>query len=84
VAKKLGPIVIKYVQDNGYTLLLDNTGQQGGLAVLWMQPGTSDISQAIVDSYNASSGVAAPAVPSAPSASRPRQTPTPKPAAPKQ
>ena len=27
VAKKLGPIVIKYVQDNGYTMLLDNTGQ---------------------------------------------------------
>ena len=32
VAKKMGPIVIKYVQANGYTLLLDNTGQQGGLA----------------------------------------------------
>ena len=83
VAKKLGPIVIKYVQDNGYTLLLDNTGQQGGLGVLWMQPGTTDISQAVVDAYNASSGVSAPAVPSAPSASRPRPT-TPKPAAPKQ
>ena len=76
VAKKLGPIVIKYVQDNGYTMLLDNTGQQGGLSVLWTQPGTTDISQAVVDAYNASSGVAAPAVPSAPSASRPRPTTT--------
>ena len=85
IAKKLGPIVIKYVQDNGYTMLLDNTGQQGGLSVLWLQPGTTDISQAIVDAYNASSGVAAPAVPSAPSATRPRPaTTTPKPAAPKQ
>src|SRR5271156_4185555 len=65
IAKKLGPIVIKYVQDNGYTMLLDNTGAQGGLAVLWTQPGTTDISQAVVDAYNASSGVAAPA-PSAP------------------
>jgi outer membrane protein len=83
IAKKLGPIVIKYVQDNGYTLLLDNTGQQGGLSVLWTAPGTTDISQAIVDAYNASSGVAAPAVPSAPSASRPRPTTTtPKPATP--
>src|SRR5580692_1502391 len=82
VAKKLGPIVIKYVQDNGYTMLLDNTGQQGGLSVLWLQQGT-DISQAVVDSYNASSGVAAPAVPSAPSASRPRPTTTaPKPTTP--
>ncbi len=78
VAKKLGPVVIKYVQDNGYTMLLDNTGQpsQGGLSVLWTAPNTTDISQAIVDAYNASSGVAAPAVPSAPSASRPRPTTT--------
>jgi outer membrane protein len=83
VAKKLGPIVIKYVQDNGYTMLLDNTGQQGGLSVLWTQPGTTDISQAVVDAYNASSGIGAPAVPSA---TRPRPTtPTPaKPQAPKQ
>ncbi len=83
VAKKLGPVVIKYVQDNGYTMLLDNTGQQGGgLSVLWTQPGTADISQAVVDAYNVSSGVPAPP-PSAPSASRPRST-TPRPAAPKQ
>jgi len=71
VAKKLGPIVIKYVQDNGFTMLLDNTGQQGGVSLLWLQQGT-DISQAVVDAYNASSGVGAPAVPSAPSAARPR------------
>jgi Skp family chaperone for outer membrane proteins len=76
VAKKVGPIVIKYVQDNGYTMLLDNTGQQGGLSVLWTAPNTTDISQAVVDAYNASSGVAAPAVPSAPSATRPRPTTT--------
>jgi Skp family chaperone for outer membrane proteins len=83
IEKKLGPVVIKYVQDNGYTLLLDNSGQQGGVSVLWMQPGTTDISQAVVDAYNASSGVAAPAVPSAPSASRPRPTTTtPKPTTP--
>jgi Skp family chaperone for outer membrane proteins len=83
IAKKVGPVVIKYVQDNGYTMLLDNTGAQGGLAVLWTAPGTTDISQAIVDAYNASSGVAAPAVPSAPSANRPRPTTTtPKPTTP--
>ena len=82
VAQKLGPVVIKYVQANGFTMLLDNTGQpqQGGLNVLWA-PGT-DISQAVVDAYNTSSGIAAP-VPSAPSAARPRTT-APKPAAPKQ
>lgn len=80
VAQKLGPVVMKYVQQNGYTMLLDNTGQQGGgLTLLWA-PGV-DISQAVVDAYNASSGVAAPP-PSAPSATRPRPTTpaTPKPA----
>ena len=87
VAKKLGPVVIKYVQDNGYTMLIDNTGQQGGMSVLWTIPGT-DISQAVVDAYNASSGVAAP-VPSAPSAAthpHPTTAPAtaPKAAAPKQ
>src|SRR5260370_39745040 len=67
-------------------MLLDNTGQQGGLSVLWTQPGTTDISQAVVDAYNASSGVGAPAGPSAPSATRPRPAPTtpPQTAAPKQ
>jgi outer membrane protein len=86
IAKKVGPVVIKYVQDNGYTMLLDNTGQQGGLSVLWFAPGTTDISQAIVDAYNASSGVAAPAMPSAPSATRPHPAATtpPKPTTPKQ
>jgi outer membrane protein len=81
VAQKMGPIVIKYVQDNGYTMLLDNTGQQGGVTVLWTQSGT-DISQAVVDAYNASSGVAAP-IPSGPSAVRRPATAAPKPAAPK-
>jgi outer membrane protein len=81
VAKKLGPVVIKYVQENGYTMLLDNTGQQGGgLSVLWTQPGTSDISQAIVDAYNASSGVPAPA-PSAPTPSTRPRSATPRPPA---
>jgi outer membrane protein len=67
IAQKMGPTVVKYVQQNGYTLLLDSTGQQGqggGLNVMWAAPGT-DISQAVVDAYNISSGVPAPA-PSAP------------------
>jgi outer membrane protein len=84
VAQKLGPVVMKYVQQNGYTMLLDNAPQQqqgGGLSLLWAAGG-SDISQAVVDAYNASSGVSAP-TPAA--ATHPRTTtPAPKPAAPKQ
>ena len=66
IAKKIGPVVLKYVQANGYTILLNNTGQQGGLDVMWTVNGT-DISQAVVDAYNAQSGVA-PLPPSAPTA----------------
>ena len=79
IAQKLGPVVMKYVQDNGYTMLLDNTGQaqQGGLNVLWA-PGT-DISEAVIAAYNTASGVAAP-VPSAPTSATPAR---PHPAAPK-
>ncbi len=71
VAQKMGPVVMKYVQDNGFTMLFDNNAQQqgGGLTLMWA-PG-SDISKAVVDAYNASSGVAAPP-PSAPAAARPR------------
>lgn len=83
VAQKMGPVVMKYVQDNGFTMLFDNNGQQqgGGLTLMWA-PG-SDISKAVVDAYNASSGVAAPP-PSAPSAARPRTTaPAARPGTPK-
>jgi outer membrane protein len=75
VAQKLGPVVMKYVQQQGFTMLLDNSAAQqqgGGLTLMWALPGT-DISQAIVEAYNASSGVAAPP-PAAPSATRPRPT----------
>ena len=79
IAKKIGPVVLKYVQANGYTILLNNTGGQGGLDVMWTVNGT-DISQAVVDAYNAESKVA-PLPPSAPTAhssgasAAPRTTP---------
>jgi outer membrane protein len=81
VAKKLAPVVKKYVQDNGYTMLLDITGQQGGsVNLLWSSDGT-DISRAVLDAYNTSSGVPAP-VPSAPSpTAHPHASVAPKPGA---
>jgi outer membrane protein len=84
VAKKLAPVVKKYVEDNGYTMLLDITGQQGGsMSVLWTSEGT-DISRAVLDAYNASSGITPP-VPSAPSpTAHPHASAAPKPALPKQ
>ncbi len=83
VEQKLGPVIVKYLLTIGFSMLLDNTGppQQGGLNLLWA-PGT-DITEAIVAQYNATTpGIAAPAA-SAPPAPRPRPA-APKPAAPKQ
>ena len=86
VAAKVSTILKKYVSDNGYTLLLDVSSQQSN--VMWANQST-DVTQAVVTAYNASSGVAAP-VPAAPSAAAPAAarphpaTAAPKPAAPKQ
>jgi Skp family chaperone for outer membrane proteins len=81
VAQKVSVTLKNYVAQNGYTLLLDVSNQQS--AVMWATQNT-DVTQAVVEAYNASSGVAAPP-PSAPSASRPRPSgaTAPKPAAPK-
>ncbi len=82
VAAKVSVTLKKYVADNGYTLLLDVSGQQSN--VMWAVPST-DVTQAVVTAYNASSGVAAPmpSAPSTPSAPRPRTT-TPRATAPRQ
>jgi outer membrane protein len=77
VAAKVSVTLKDYVAKNGYTLLLDVSNQQSN--VMWAVPST-DVTQAVVTAYNASSGVAAP-VPSAPSApptARPRTTTPPK------
>ncbi len=74
--QKVGQAAVKYAQENGFTVMLNVGGNQQAQAlnpVLWWQPST-DITQAVVNAYNASSGVAAPP-PSAPSPTR--RTPAP-------
>ena len=68
VAQKVSGVTKSYVQQNGFTLLLDVSNQQTS-NVMWAVQST-DVTQAVVEAYNKSSGVAAPP-PSAPSASRP-------------
>jgi outer membrane protein len=74
VAKKLSVTMKQYAASHGFTLLLDVSSQSSN--VLWALQST-EITQAVVDDYNKTSGVAAPApaTPSAPSATK-------KPAAP--
>ncbi len=76
VAQKIAGVMKKYTSDSGFTILLDVSSQQSN--VLWALPST-DISQAVVDLYNKTSGVAAPPPPS-PSSARPAPT-APRPAA---
>ena len=80
VAQKVGGAAVKYANDNGFTLLVNVGGNsQTPNPMLWWTP-TSDITQAVINAYNVSSGVAAPP-PSAPSANRPRPGATRAPAA---
>jgi Skp family chaperone for outer membrane proteins len=69
VAQKFGGTAVKYAQDHGFTILLNEGGQQQLPTVLWWQHET-DITQAVVNAYNVASGVAAPA----PTAPAPRRT----------
>lgn len=70
VAQKFSVTLKNYVAENGFTILIDVSSQQS--PVMWALPNT-DVTEAVVEKYNATSGVAAPA-PSAPSATRPAPT----------
>jgi outer membrane protein len=74
VARKVGGVAVKYAQEHGFTMLIntpDPRTQQPN-QVFWWTP-TSDITEAVVNAYNLSSGVAAPA----PSAPAPQRRPAP-------
>ena len=74
IAQKVNAVFQKYLTDNGYTLGMD-VGNQQNSNILFAVPQT-DVTRAVIDAYNTSSGVAAP--PSsgpAPSTARPTTTP---------
>ena len=77
--QKIGPVAVKYAQDNGFTMMINVDSQPPNQLpnFIWWAEQT-DITQAVINAYNTSSGVAAPP-PSAPSATTPRRT-TPAPA----
>ena len=84
IAQKVNGTMQTYAQQKGFTLVLDvsNTQQSN---VMYADTKT-DITRAVIDAYNTSSGVAAPPPP-APGASAPARTAprtTPRPATPRQ
>ena len=83
VFPKVAQVLVKYTQDHGYGLIIDTSKQwpQGAVVIA----GDSfDITKAVVDLYNAQSGVAAPASTGSakPGATKPAGTGAAKPAAP--
>jgi len=60
IMQKLAPVITKYLADNGYGLVLDNSAPWPQGPVVVATP-AMDITKAIVDTYNAVSGVPAPA-----------------------
>jgi Skp family chaperone for outer membrane proteins len=71
ILTKMAPVIQKYVTENGYGLLLD-TSQPWPRGPVIVSGPSMDITQPIVEAYNAQSGVAAPAA----------GTPAPKPVKP--
>ena len=85
ILNKMAPLIVKYSQDNGYTMIIDTSKPWPQSPVLWWNPEAVDITKNVVDAYNVQSGVAPPA--SSGGAAKPAlkapSTTTPKPAAPK-
>ena len=77
ILQKMAPIIVKYAGDKGFGLIMDTSNPWPQGPVLWAGPSV-DITKAIVDAYNAQSGVPAP---TRPVTTKPAGT-TSKPAAP--
>jgi outer membrane protein len=62
ILQKMAPIIVKYAGDKGFGLIMDTSNPWPQGPVLWAGPSV-DITKSIVDTYNAQSGVPAPARP---------------------
>jgi outer membrane protein len=74
LAQKVYVILDTYAKQNQFTVVLDASNQQNS-PVLWASPST-DITKAVVDAYNAKSGVPPQPAAGAPSAPRPSTSPS--------
>ena len=67
IFQKMGPVIMKYAQDNGLGMIVDTSTPWPNGPVLYSAP--LDITKPIVDAYNVQSGVAAPPRPAGSSGS---------------
>ena len=86
ILSKMAPLIVKYSQENGYTMMIDTSKPWPQSPVLWWNVASIDITKNVIDAYNVQSGVPAP---TSTTSSAPRPAPkapaatTPKPATPK-
>jgi outer membrane protein len=73
IGQKLVSVLDKYAKDNGFTVILDVSGQAS--PVLWAASSV-DITTAVVEAYNTQSGVPAPPKPAAAAAKPATPAPT--------
>ena len=76
ILQKLGPVLIKYANDNGFGVIIDTSQPWPQSPVVWWRD-VVDVTKPVVDVYNAQSGVPAPATTTAapkPAANKPLTT----------
>ena len=78
IMQKVDQAAIKYATDNGFTLLIDSEASGNEIPTMLWGTAQSDISQAVLNAYNTSSGVK-PLPPSAPAPNVHRASPPPNP-----
>jgi outer membrane protein len=80
VAQKVHAVMLDYVKKGGFTILLDASNQQSS-QIMWIsQEPNSDITEAVIDAYNATTpniSAPAPAAPAAAARPKPATTTTP-------
>ena len=69
ILQKMAPVILKYANEKSLGVILDTSNPWPQGPVIWAEP--VDITKAIVEAYNAQSGVPAPAKPSGATGARP-------------
>jgi outer membrane protein len=84
ILQKMAPVIVKHAQDGGFGMIVDTSNNWPQSPVLWFNETQTDITRAVVEAYNAQSGVPAPAAAGGAAAKPAAPKPAaPKPAAPK-
>jgi outer membrane protein len=83
ILQKMAPMLVKYAQDNAFGMIVDTSKPWPQSPILWVDVPKIDVTQPIVDAYNAQSTVPAPAAAAKPPAKPAGAATTPKAPAPK-